>query len=124
MKKYKELCNRRIFDKSYWGQFELLDDEENEISILAYNRDLLAIQYDLVSYIKPRIKPNFRIFDHVELYRTESGKVVMFTSLYSSDDLSKYGLKTTYKIYSESATTWCRVFDNLVEYNRFCRGTL
>jgi hypothetical protein len=113
-----ELTQSELFKHTYWGNFdaESLDDYFH-----AANRDQLVHEYRIVKHVKSKKRPQHRGFDHIEVYLTESGEVVVFTSPYKYDeDMIKFEFVETHPIYHRHATTYRRVFKDLKKWYYFC----
>jgi hypothetical protein len=118
--KFSDLCKNRMFDKTYWGQFELTYRNMFEVRKLAENRDNFANNFDLAKRANVTKAPNGTAFDHLEAYVCDIGSVHVIVSPYSDEDLSKYFFIKIGKMYSYNANTWYRAFINMREYNKFC----
>lgn len=132
--KYKELTNhKKVFDRTYWGNFTVSFMNYEEVSQMARNRDMFVEthgikmgwrptqtfdrKWKLNFYKKPNTDPiDKRYYDHREWYRTKDGYVILVISPYAVDeklhetiigDMS-YGtpfIKTD-NLYSNTATTY------------------
>lgn len=115
--KYADLTeNPSIFRKTYWGNFDAQDSDEEIIR----NRDRFVRDYWVTKYVEP---PNLYFtdkpegFDHMEFYRTADGEILVLTSPYSQtadDSLRGAGFsRMPYRLYATNAVTYVRRFRNL-----------
>ena len=112
-----EYC--KIFENSYWGNFDNnLDELEKEIIT---NRNNFVRVFEIIKYksipkkcekyfcLDKRYEEYKDFFDHTEEYKTKNGYVVICSPYYAQDELAKkLGYKKYNKLYSNSAFTYIK----------------
>jgi hypothetical protein len=119
---FKDLCKSSIFDRTYWGQFEVDIDNRLEATLLARRRDTFTNLYDLDKHITNLQKPTIPELDHIEMYKCKSGHLYLVCSIYQDVDLSIHYFMQIDKLYSKNATTWCRMFFTTKDYKSWLKS--
>lgn len=114
----------KLYKNTYWGSFA----ETDRTSEVAKFRNTLANFFELKKYVNNSgRKPKGDLFDHIELYQTQKGSYIYFTSPYVSCDARALELgftKLKKPFYSEVAFSYFKTFANKKEYNKFIKSLL
>jgi hypothetical protein len=116
---------KKIYEKTYWGNFNYNDFTLNKIAFddILNNRNNFIKSYGIKDiaekipgFIQEKYNKNGYKFDHVEIYRSNDKKYIVINSPYciSENDeknLLLDGWKKIYNLYSNMATTYIKVFN-------------
>lgn len=131
---YEHTAYPHVYQHYYWGAFTYnpftcrdVPFENRNKFIVDYNiahkpRGSLVqfarIAYDIRQLVHEVNKHDY--FDHLEEYRTVDGKYILIVSPYAitpdgREVLTELGFQQIYNLYSDSATTWIRIFPSIRE---------
>lgn len=122
---YKLTNSPYIFKNSYWGS------NINADSNIIENRNTFVQEFDIKRY-NERLREHMTLlenqdtttFDHVEIYNTMDGKLILISSPYGNHNHAKYeyyGFKLYNPLYKYNAITYLKEFDNLTAYKIWCQ---
>lgn len=113
----------QIFRRTYWGAFDGICDP-----VIVNNRNEMVELFNIQYMIRRKSgKHNvWAYLDHAEFYRVSpriannsfTNKMLLVTSRYANDDLSRFGFAKMPSIYTPNARSWCRIFFAKNEYRQ------
>jgi hypothetical protein len=122
-KKFSDLTERpTLFKNSYWGCFSVEKNTQIDDDIVK-NRNEFSEEFKIKTY-SGNDRPISRgtLFDHCELYKCESGYIYVTSPYGEYDEIAMEKGFTRYKkLYLPDATTYIKLFESKVEFNRFLK---
>ena len=114
--------------RNYWGNWTLPDERKVITPEIIENRNRFVEEFGVVREATWRILQAFGnnlCHDHPEAYRTANGGVILVCSnySYSGEPLESLDMRVYRQLYSTAATTYIRVFANVIEMRSVMKGT-
>jgi hypothetical protein len=118
-KNYSKTNYPNIFKNTYWGKFNLLDNNYHISEDIFLNRNNFIETNNIKSCVQKRpyyieVELNkLKKWDHIELYITNNNEYILVSSIYGNDyndDYIKLNWSSTNKLYSIEAFTYIKIF--------------
>lgn len=112
-----------LFKNSYWGSFKVEDNTLNLDDDIIKNRNEFAEEFKIKTYLRNDMPVSrSALFDHCELYKCESGYIYITSPYGEYDEIAtKKGFTRYKKLYLLGTTTYYKLFESKVEFNRFLK---
>ena len=114
-----------IFKDIYWGSHEYVPSNQDIVK----RRDQLVETHKITKFYELPYNESEDLphLDHIEIYRTESGKVIFLYSVYDTceyilDFNKKHKFEKADVLYSHGASSFMHIFDNLKELRAWARS--
>lgn len=133
MRAYQLTNHLNLFKNVYWGNWTITSDNRQAYQEQALARDKLVEQFQIVSSARSKLSYHFQEFggdvvDHLEIYRTRTGSVVVVFSPYKGRNdnlppkLMRLGFTMYATLYDPGCITWVAEFPGPRELSRLMKG--